>query len=163
MELDSLLRDTLLGLLGELADGPPSDMAFIVNPGDRGLLRSLALLPAAEASRRRDGRSSVAAHTQHLRFGLHLLNKWIRGDENAFADANYAESWGHQSVTDDEWRDLREALERELREWASAIATPRQWDAMSLSAVVSSVAHTAYHMGAIRQLVPAAAGPAAND
>ncbi len=164
MEPASLLPGVLSSLLGELVDGPPGEVAFILNPGDRGLIASLADLSSEQASTRTNGRSSVAAHVQHLRFGLHVLNRWAGGDANAFADATYAESWSHQQVDDTEWRALREAFAREVREWQSRLETPPSaWDATTLSGFVSSVAHTAYHMGAIRQLVPAAAGPAAKD
>jgi hypothetical protein len=129
-------------------------MAFVVNPGDPGLIASLAALPASQASARPGGRSSVAAHVQHLRFGLTLLNRWAAGDPNAFADASFAESWSHQQVNEDEWRALRQALADEARTWVGRLETPREWDAMTLSGFMSSVAHTAYHMGAIRQLVP---------
>jgi hypothetical protein len=164
MESASLLPGVLSNLLRELVDGPTGQVAFILNPGDRGLIASLAQLSAAQASTRIDGHSSVAAHVQHLRFGLHLLNRWAGGDANAFAGASYAESWSHQQVNDTEWRELREAFERAVRDWRSRLETPPSaWDATTLSGFVSSVAHTAYHMGAIRQLVPAAAGPPAKD
>jgi hypothetical protein len=158
----TLFRDALVGLLRELIDGPPGDVAFIVNPGDRGILRSLAQLSASDASARPGGRSSVAAHVQHLRYGFELLNRWARG-ENPFAEATYAKSWGQQQVSDEEWRDLRAALDREARAWMSAVSERQDWDSMMLSGAMSSVAHLAYHLGAIRQLVPAASGPPARD
>lgn len=162
MELQVLLPEVMTGLLRELFDGPPADMAFVVNPGDRGLAGSLARLSAAEASARPRGRSSVVAHAQHLRYGFELLNRWMRG-ENPFAEATYAASWGRQEVTDAEWVELRAALDGEVRAWMTAIAAPRAWDQMTLSGAVGSVAHLAYHLGAIRQLVAAAAGPPAQD
>ncbi|HEY6359651.1 MAG TPA: DinB family protein [Vicinamibacterales bacterium] len=162
MPLDTLLRETLSGLLRELVDGPSGDVAFVVNPGDQGLLGSLARLSAPDASARPGGRSSVAAHVQHLRYGFEILNRWLRG-ENPFADASYAASWGRQQVTDEEWRDLRNALDREVRAWMSAVTAPREWDAVTLSGAIGSVAHLAYHLGAIRQLVASASGPPAAD
>jgi hypothetical protein len=161
--LDALLRDALVGLLLELAEGPPGDLAFVVNPGDHGVLGSLAALSAFEASARPNGRSSVAAHVQHLQYGFQLLNRWIRGDDHAFSDADYAQSWGHQQVTDEQWRELRDALEREVRAWMSAVGTPRDWDPVTLGGTIGSVAHLAYHLGAIRQLVASASGPPARD
>lgn len=162
MDLDALLRESLLGLLRELVDGPAGDVAFIVNPGDPGILGSLAKISAAEASARPDGRSSVAAHVQHLRYGFELLNRWARG-EDPFADATYAQSWGVQQVTDQQWTELRAALERETRAWMASIVAREGWDFVSLSGAISSVAHLAYHIGAVRQLVPAASGPPARD
>jgi hypothetical protein len=163
MELNALLRDSLAGLMRELVDGPEGDLAFITNVGDPGFIRSLARLSAADASLRPGGRSSVAGHVQHVRYGFELMNRWIRGDANAFADATFAQSWGTQQVSDAEWTALVAALERETRDWMHALAEPREWDAVSLSGAISSIAHLAYHIGAIRQLAPASAGPAAKD
>lgn len=159
----TLLHGVLRDLLRELFDGPPGEMAFVVNPGDPGLSGSLARLSATDASARPAGRSSVAAHVQHLRYGFELLNRWIRGDDNAFADANYSRSWGLQEVGDDEWRALRDALELEIRNWMAALEEARDWNAVSLGGTIGGVAHLAYHLGAIRQLVAAASGPAARD
>ena len=160
---DPLLADVLRNLLRELFDGPPGGAAFIVNPGDHGLVGSLAALSSAAASARPGGRSSVAAHAQHLRYGFSLLNRWMRGDDRAFDDAEYAKSWGQQQVTDEQWRELRDGLAREVHAWADALAAPREWNALTLSGAVSSVAHLAYHLGAIRQLTAVAAGPNASD
>jgi hypothetical protein len=162
MELAALLPHVLTSLFREIVDGPPGDMAFIVNPGDRGLIASLGDLPAAAASARANGRPSIAGHVQHLRYGLTLLNRWAGGDQNAFANASADESWSHQQVNEEEWRELRQALADEARTWLARLETPREWDEITLSGFLSSVAHTAYHMGAIRQLAPAAAATAQN-
>ena len=119
--------EVLSNLLRELVDGPPGEAAFVLNPGDPGLFASLAELSAAQASTRVNGRSSAAAHVQHLRFGLHVLNRWADGDANAFADATYAESWSHQEVNETEWRELREAFEHELPEWRSRLDPRSHW------------------------------------
>ena len=156
-----MLRTALGDLLRELVDGPSGDLAFVLNPGDRGLIRSLAQLSADEASARPNGRSSVAAHTQHLRYGFELLNRWMGGDDNAFADADFARSWGTQTVSDAEWKALRDGLEQETRKWGAALDTAREWDRLRLGAAIGSVAHLAYHIGAIRQLARPASGPPA--
>ena len=153
MALDTLLPQVLTSLFREIVDGPPGDMAFVVDPNDPGLIKSLAALSAEKASARRDGRPSIAGHVQHLRFGLTLLNKWAAGDQHAFAEATFSQSWSHQTVSEDEWRTLRQAFEEQARQWQTQLESPREWDAMALSGFLSSVAHTAYHMGAIRQLV----------
>jgi hypothetical protein len=155
------IRTALHALLGELLDGPPPGFGHFLNPGDEGLLRSLARLSAADASARPGGRSSVAAHVHHLRYGLELLNREARGD--AIGETHYTASWTHQEVTDAEWRDLRETLGRQARDWMSAIGERDDWDAASLHNVAGSLAHLAYHLGAIRQLTQAAAGPKAAD
>jgi hypothetical protein len=153
---------SLEALLREVLHGPPAEAAFVLNPGDRGLLASLDTLTAEAASARPGGRSSVAAHADHLRFGLDLFNRWAK-EENPWADANFSESWTLQHVTDVEWRDRRKALADAAREWEQHFAEPRQWDDMMLTAAVGVVVHLAYHLGAIRQLVQAASGPRASD
>ena len=163
VDLHTLLREVLLGLFRELVDGPPADVAFIINPGDRGIIRSLAQLSAAEASIRPAGRSSVAAHVHHVTYGLELMNRWAAGDDNAFADATYSKSWERQQVTEDEWRELIRRFEPQARAWMAAIERRAAWDFVSLSGAISSLAHLAYHLGAIRQLLAAASGPRAAD
>ena len=160
--LDTVIRETLAGLLHELVAGPPGSFAYVLNPGDRGLLASLDELSAETASARPGGRSSVAAHVEHLRYGLELLNRWTRG-EDPWSTANYAASWRRQEVTEDAWRELRAQLREEAQAWARAAADLRDLSEVGLSGSFGSVVHLAYHLGAIRQLSAATRGPAASD
>jgi hypothetical protein len=157
MELNSLIVDTVQRLLAELTDGP-TDVAYVLNRGDCGLLASLRSLSAAQASARPAGRSSIASHVHHLRYSLSLINRWVRG-EDMYGQADWTESWRHQQVTDAEWHALVDALDSEIRTWLTAIPTLRQLDAAALREAIGSVVHLAYHLGAIRQLDAAAAGP----
>ena len=149
-------------LLRELLDGPSEDAAFVLNPGDRGLLASLDALSADAASARPGGRSSVAAHVDHLRYGFELLNRWARG-ENPWADATYSASWKRQLVNDEQWRTLRAALADEARAWRKAAAERQEWDEVTLTGALASAVHLAYHVGSIRQIERAASGPPAKD
>jgi len=159
MELKSLVVDTVKGLLSELAHGP-TDVAYVLNRGDRGLLASLRSLSAAQASARPDGRSSIASHVHHVRYGLNLINRWARG-EDVYGQADWSESWRHQQVNDSEWDALVAGLEHEIRNWQEAMALPRPLDGAALRETIGSVVHLAYHLGAIRQLDAATAGPRA--
>ena len=100
------LTGTLATLFDELVDGAPASGAYILNRGDAGLLRSLDKLSAADASERVAGGATIAAHVDHLRYGLSLMNRWSAGD-NPFADADWTASWRMAEVTDTAWRDLR--------------------------------------------------------
>ncbi len=160
--MDQLVRTSLQSLLGEILDGPRGEAGFVLNPGDPGLLASLDRLSAADASARPGGRSSIAAHVDHLRYGLELLNRWSRGDD-PWADANYAASWSRQAVTDEQWRVLRDALAREARAWMAAVPQLAEPDEPALNGVLGSVVHLAYHLGAIRQIQASASGPPARD
>ena len=159
MEIPEPIRHTLVTLLHELIDGPPGQAAFVLNVGDRGLLRSLDTLSPEVASARPNGRSSVAAHVDHVRYGLSLLNRWVGGEANPWATANWSESWTRVHVTDEEWTALRANLGREAHAWIEGAGEARDVDAIALGGVIGSVVHLGYHLGAIRQLAPIAAGP----
>src|SRR5215218_8540641 len=73
--------------------------AYILNSGDVGLLRSLDTLSAVDASRSVDGGATIAAHAQHLRYGLSLMNRWAIEGGNPFADAKWDEAWKVSHVT----------------------------------------------------------------
>ena len=158
----ALSLDATVALLRELLDGPPGATAWALNPGDEGLLKSLDRLSADAASAAAEGRSSIAAHVHHLRYGFELLNRWSTGEE-PFADANFAESWRHQKVDERQWRELRETFAREARAWAAAAAHPRETSVMAVTGTLASVVHLAYHLGAIRQIDPTTRGPKAAD
>lgn len=156
------LTDTLTALLGELVDGAPEGGAFMLNGGDPGLLASLDRLPAWAASRAATGGASIAAHVDHLRYGLSLMNRWAAG-ENPFLDADWTAAWRTASVSDEEWALLRAGLRDEAHRWLQALGQPREVSDIELNGVVGSIAHLAYHLGAIRQIDRAARGPSADE
>lgn len=160
---DSLSLEALSGILTELIDGAKPRAAFVLNGGDPGLLASLNKLTAAEASAiPADGTSSIAAHVDHLCYGLGLMNRWASG-ENPFADADWTLSWQRTKVSDSEWTTLRQRLTREAERWREALRTPREMQPIEQSGVLGSVAHLAYHFGAIRQMNRRIRGPLANE
>jgi hypothetical protein len=159
----ALITRTVTTLLGELIDGSATDAAWILNPGDPGLLRSLERLSAVSASAApSNGGSSIAAHVDHLRYGLQLLNRWSQG-EDPFADADYSLSWRRGTVSSTEWTTLLNELRAEARKWYEAAAQPRELDEIELTGVLASVAHLAYHLGAIRQIDRSTRGPLARE
>lgn len=147
-------------LFSELTEGANSSGgAFILNSSDAGLIRSLDALDADGASRSLNGGATVAAHAQHLRYGLSLMNRWAREGGNPFADAKWDEAWKTNIVTKVDWLEIRNGLREETRQWAESLATPRKVTGVELSGLLGSVAHLAYHLGAIRQIAPNARGP----
>jgi hypothetical protein len=148
------------GLFSELVDGAPAGGdAFMLNSGDAGLLRSLDKLSAAEASRSVNGGATIAAHAQHLRYGLSLMNRWAAQGGNPFADATWDAAWNVSSVDDAAWQEIRTGLGAEARQWRGVLDTPREVRGIELAGMIGSIAHLAYHLGAIRQIDKAARGP----
>jgi hypothetical protein len=99
------------------------------------------------------GTTTIAAHVDHLHFGLSLLNRWAAGEANPWEGADGNVSWRRTAVTDDEWRALRAALRHEADQWRKVVATRTNWDDLGAAAALSTAAHTAYHVGAIRQII----------
>ena len=154
------LHDTLARLFGELVEGPAPDAAYMLNPGDTGLLRSLETLTSAAASRiPASGGASIAAHVDHLCYGLELMNSWSAGDPDPWSGADWTASWRRTTVSEAEWEALRARLRDVTDRWRTALGTPREMTTIELNGVVGSVAHLAYHLGAIRQIDRSIRGP----
>ena len=153
------LTGILDNLFGELMHGVSGAGGFMLNVGDRGLLRSLERVSASEASALTRTGSSIAAHVGHVAYGLSLMNRWGKG-EDPFADADWAGAWKKTSVTDSEWEALRIQLRDEAARWLTVLRTPREVQDLEMSGMIGSIAHLAYHVGAIRQINANARGPA---
>jgi hypothetical protein len=159
---DSDIMKALLDVMTELIDGSPSHAGSVLNPEDPGLLRSLNSISAEEASAvPAGGGASIAAHVDHLHYGLELLNRWSRG-EKRFGDANYSASWERCVVSEAEWVLRREALRSEAYAWREALKSI-DLTQVELTTIVASIAHLAYHLGAIRQIDRSTRGPSARD
>ena len=152
------ISSTLGTLLAELVDGASKDGGYMLNPGDEGLLRSLEKLSAADASALTATGSSIAAHVDHVRYGLSLMNRWSQG-ENPFDSADWSASWRRTSVSEPEWRQRIADLRAEAARWLGVVRAPRQVDEIELNGMIGSIAHLAYHLGAIRQIKQATRGP----
>ncbi|HXW05973.1 MAG TPA: hypothetical protein VD833_12120 [Vicinamibacterales bacterium] len=149
---------TLETLFSELVNGAPAS-AYMLNSGDVGLLQSLDRLSAEAASVPTSTGASIAAHVDHLRYGLALMNRWSAG-EHPFEDADWSQSWKRRVVSDEEWQRLREQLRGEAARWLDALRVPREVTGTELNGMIGSIAHLAYHLGAIRQIDPTLRGPA---
>ncbi len=154
------LPNALAHLFSELTLGADSGGgAFMLNSGDVGLLRSLDKLSYADASHASEGGATIAAHVTHVTYGLALMNRWAREGGNPFADARWDEAWKVSSVNEAEWEATRAALRAEVEPWLEILRTPRETSWIELTGMISSMAHLAYHLGAIRQIARGARGP----
>jgi len=154
------LAPALTRLFSELVDGASGHGgAFILNSGDAGLLRSLDKLSAADASRSVSGGATIAAHAQHVRYGLSLMSRWAAEGGDPFADATWDEAWKISDVDESRWTEIRNGLREEAHRWMAALGSPREVSEVELTGMIASVAHLAYHLGAIRQIAKDSRGP----
>ena len=149
---------TLSHLFSELVNGVDKN-GFVLNTGDIGLAKSLDKLSSADASRSTNDGATIAAHAQHVRYGLSLMNEWGTKGGNPFANAKWDEAWKVSKVDAAQWQEIRDGLRQETRNWLKVLQTPREAAGIEFTGMVSSIAHLAYHMGAIRQINKSARGP----
>jgi hypothetical protein len=151
---------TLARLFAELVDGTAAfGGGYILNTGDVGLLASLEKLSAADASRSTNDGATIAAHVQHERYGLSLMNRWATEGGDPFADATWDEAWKIRDVDAPAWDEIRSGFAAEARRWLEVLRTPRETTETELNGMVASIAHMAYHIGAIRQIHKQVRGP----
>ena len=154
------LGASLARLFAELVNGAPQGAdAFILNSGDAGLLGSLEKLSADDVSQSVSEGATIAAHAQHVQYGLSLMNRWAREGGNPFADAKWEQAWNTSRVDDSEWRSIQDGLQQETSRWLAVLGSPRDTTEVELAGMIGSVAHLAYHLGAIRQIAKGARGP----
>lgn len=136
----------------ELFEGMPTGEPTWVTSGgpEGGLYGSLAQLSAAQASVTM-GSTSVAAHTAHLIFAIRLVNDWEAGQEPA---ADWASSWQVRQVDAEEWEQLQAELRSQAEQLLAGPAAKLDWSSPEFARYgFTSLAHTAYHLGAIRHMI----------
>ena len=74
------------------------------------------------------------------------------GRGRSASTADWTASWSRSIVNDEEWVALRQKLGAEARAWLETLSAPRDYTEARLNDVIASVAHLAYHLGAIRQI-----------
>ena len=140
--------ETAAYLLREAFEGAPEGKpnAFL----DRGvsLFGTLEERSAEEASRSVGG-STIAAHTEHAKFYLDRICEFIGGKNEP---VNWEASWLIETVNDDEWAALQSSVRKAYERTLLCLAEEREWSEMQVGMAIGMVAHTAYHLGAIRQL-----------
>jgi hypothetical protein len=116
------------------------------------LFETLADITAAEASIPVGGKcATLAAQVKHVAFYLDVTDKSVR-DPN-YPKVDWDEIWRTVSqVTSAEW----DAIRAELRDSYNRILTlvgdiPGWADEFQIGGAIAMIAHTAYHLGEIRQ------------
>ena len=66
-------------------------------------------------------------------------------------------------VSEPEWQQRIAELRAEAHRWLGVVRTPREVDEDGLKGLIGSIAHLAYHLGAIRQMKQATRGPVEGD
>lgn len=138
-----LLRETFAGSL----EGQPR--AYL----DRGIgfFNTLDAISADQASHDVTD-MTIAAQTEHAKFYLDRLCEFINGRTER---VNWDDSWLIETVNESEWTALRAAVRNSYEGALKCLAEVDAWNDLKIGMAIGLVAHTAYHLGAIRQIAKA--------
>jgi len=140
----------LIRMLREAFEGPPGPWTYFTDTspgtGAFGTISGLSAIQASEPGG--PGRTTIAGHVNHLSSSLALSTLGLRGQPTS---RDRARSWTVTTVDDRGWAELQARLRREYDSLVVAVETHAVWDEDALGAAFGAIAHTAYHLGAIRQ------------
>ena len=139
-----MLSETLLENLDEALNAHDGQGWF------DGLFSTLGQLDAITASRvAAPGRSSIAAHCEHVRYVLEIVNAWVKLEK---PQPDWSLAWKTSSVTQTEWDDLKSSIQTECETLKGFIKENKEWTPKLLNLLMSNTSHLVYHIGAIRQI-----------
>lgn len=115
------------------------------------LFETLATISAEEASRPVSARCApIAAQVEHTAFYIRTLARYMRGERVGTVD--WGASWRRGAVTPEEWAALNAELRAAYDDVRALMRTFATWEGEEeLGGALAIVAHTAHHLGEIRQ------------
>jgi hypothetical protein len=141
---------SLFQLLKETFEGAPPDVGSAYLDKGAGLFTTLDQLTAEAASISvRPGAPSIAAHCEHARFYVVALQDFMRG---ATDKVDWGQSWLTHAVTPAEWDELKLELRGAYTTLIEHLQSISAWGDEEVGDAMAILVHTAYHLGAIRQL-----------
>ena len=116
------------------------------------LLETLESFSAARASTpTHPGGPSIAGHVGHVCFYIRILRDYMSGVKHKGLDWN--QSWHLSAVSDSEWDVLRGQLRDDYDQVLNEIRAISDWNSEDrFGGAMAIIVHTAYHLGAIRQM-----------
>lgn len=145
---DDFLK-SLLYLLRETFEGSPEGQPSAYLDRKIGVFPTLEKLSARQVSQEVNN-ISIAAHTEHFKFYLDRLCEFINGRTEK---VNWEQSWLIDEVNDEEWNHLREGVKKSYEDVLRCLADVQDWGEEKSGMALGILAHTAYHLGAIRQIM----------
>ncbi len=116
------------------------------------LFETLADISAADASQPMGDCATIAAHVAHVTYYLRVLEDRMFGRDLSYV--NWDEIWRTVSgVTEAEWEAMIADLRRTYERIKSHLDEAESWGGITeLSSMLGIIAHSAYHLGEIRQM-----------
>jgi hypothetical protein len=144
--------EALVYLLRETFEGSPEGQPSAYLDRGIGFFSTLDGLSAEQVSQD-IGETTIVAQTEHAKFYLDRLCEFIGGRNER---VNWEDSWLIETVNDDEWNALRASVKKAYESALKCLAAVDAWDTNKSGMAMGLIAHSAYHLGAIRQLIKSA-------
>lgn len=143
-------EDFTKALLALLEETFESANGYYLDGGDT-LFETLAEISAAEASIPVGGKcATLAAQVRHTSLYLDVIETAVR--TQAFPQVDWNDIWQNvSSVTPDEWQAAKDELRTNYERVVELIKNTRAWSWQAMGGAMGVIAHTAYHLGEIRQ------------
>ncbi|MBX3245266.1 MAG: DinB family protein [Acidobacteria bacterium] len=150
LKKEHFLRNLLI-IFRETFEGSPEGQGSAYLDRGVGIFNTLGSV-SAEAASKTLGGATIAAHAEHAKFYLDRLCEFINGRTEA---VNWEQSWLIETVNDAEWDALRGSVRRTYESTLRCFAAVEEWDDDATGDAIAMIAHTAYHLGSIRQIAKA--------
>ncbi len=144
---DDFLHDVLM-ILRETFEGSPFGVGSAYLDHGIGILPTIEKLSAAQSSQIING-TTIAAQTEHAKFYLDRICEFMTGRTEKVI---WEQSWLIETVTVTEWNTLRDSVKKSYENVLQIFANIEVWNQDNIGDSIAIIAHTAYHLGAIRQL-----------
>jgi hypothetical protein len=142
---------SLFALLKETFEGTNTAFGTMYLDQGTGFFDTIDAIDAARASRPvADAGTTIAAHCEHVRFYLEFLSNYM--NEN-FTMVDWKDSWKTKTVSEAEWTTLRGQLQKTYQMVTDTFNDVETWNDFKISGALGILAHTAYHLSAIRQIL----------
>jgi len=136
-------------LLRETFEGSPEGQPSAYLDRGIGFFTTIDALSAEQVSHE-FGDTTIVAQIEHAKFYLDRLCEFIGGRTER---VNWEDSWLIETVNDEEWTALRSTVKKAYENALKCLATTDSWDTSKAGMAIGLIAHSAYHLGAIRQIV----------
>lgn len=152
--MSEVFRNTIKTMVKETFEGPPVPVTgswFTETKPNSGIFGVMDELSPDGASAQVYG-TTLAAHLDHVRYHMWGINEIVKNGEQP--EMHWGKSWEIQSVDEQGWNRIRDGVRNEYAVLMQAI-DEIEWTELLANEVLSSLAHSAYHLGALRQMMKA--------
>lgn len=144
--------NTYLYLLDEIVGDPPKDApGNAVLDTDTGWLHTLLQVDHTRASKTiAQGGTTIAAQASHAAYYVELLERLAAEEE---VEADWPRSFVPSVVDEARWEETRARLLAALARFRAMVLAVDAWDEDRTRGALGVLVHTAYHLGAVRQMI----------